>query len=92
MAKEKLIRQKIEVETNPDGIPLLRVTLRKGANTYVRGVAAADYMDEEHPEKRKSVDRHWINDIEKLERLKEIDKGSLDARAKAMEGEEVLDE
>jgi hypothetical protein len=92
MAKEKLIRQKIEVETNSDGIPLLRVTLRKGANTYVRGVSAVDYMDEEHPEKRRSVERHWLNDIEKIERLKAIDKGSLDAGVKAMEGEEVLDE
>ena len=89
--KEKIIREKIE-EEDSNGVLVLRVTLRKGENAYVRGVAAVDYLDPEHPEKRKSVDRHWREDIEKIERLKAISKSDMKNKIKTLKGEEIEDE
>jgi hypothetical protein len=92
MAKEKITIDKIETETTPDGIPVLRVTLRRGETTYVRGVSAADFLDDEHPEKRRSVERSWRNDIEKVERLKKVKKSDIEKKIKEIKGKEIADE
>ena len=89
---QKIKIEKIEQEETGDGVSVLRITLRKGDKTYVRGVAAADYLDEEHPEKRKSVEKHWRKDIEKIERLKAISKNDITNKIKGIEGKELEDE
>ena len=89
---EKIKIKKIEQEGTEEGVALLRVSLRKGNTVYVRGVAAGDYLDDEHPEKRKSVERHWKKDIEKIERLKGLSKKEIGDKIKGIEGTELTDE
>ena len=89
---EKLIIFKIKEEETPDGICMLRITLKMGDKLYVRGVQASDMLD---PKKKKSIFRHWINSIEKIEQTQarpDKEKEAMKKAIKNMEGVEITDE
>ena len=89
---EKLIIFKIKEEETPDGICMLRITLKMGDKLYVRGVQASDMLD---PKKKKSIFRHWINSVEKIEQTQarpDKEKEAMKKAIKNMEGVEITDE
>ena len=89
---EKLIIYKIETEENPDGISMLRITLKMGDALYVRGVQESDMLD---PKKKKSIFRHWINSIGKIVEAQarpDKEKEDMKKTIKNMEGVEITDE
>lgn len=87
--KEKIIVSNIEEENTPDGIRVLRITLRKGKETFIKGARYVDYIDEK---KRKSIFRTWKRDIEKVEAEQAINKDEIEAKIKVLKGEELKDE
>lgn len=86
---QKLIIKKTEIETTPDGIKVVRVTLQKGDAEYVRGVRYVDIKDQK---KKQSVFRTWRKDIEKIEKEKAIKEEDVESDIAALVGEEILDE
>ena len=87
--KEKIIVSNIEEEDTPDGIRVLRITLKKGKQTFIKGARYVDYTDEK---KRRSIFRAWKKDIEKAEAEKAIKEDEIEANIKKLKGEEIPDE
>ena len=87
--KEKIIVSNIEEETTPDGICVLRITLKKGKQTFIKAAKYVDYTDDEA---RKSIFRAWKKDIEKAEVEKAINEDEIEANIKKFKGEEIPDE
>ena len=89
MKKEKIIIKDTEIETTPDGIKVVRVTLVKSDKEYIKG---ARYTDLQDPKKKKSIFRAWKKDIEKVEEEKAINEDEIEANIAALKGEEIPDE
>ena len=89
MKKERIVIKDTEIETTPDGINVVRVTLLKGSKEYIRG---ARYLDLQDPKKKKSIYRTWKNDIEKVEAEKAINEDELEVNIKKLKGESIEDE
>ena len=89
MKEDKIIVSNIEEETTSDGVLVLRVTLKKGKESYVRGARYVDYID---PQKKKSIFRTWKRDIAKIEAEKAINKDEVEANIKKLKGETLPDE
>ena len=87
--KEKIIVLNLEVENTPDGVRVLRVTLQKGKNKYVKGARYIHYIDET---KRKSIFRTWKREIEQVEAEKAINVSEIEASIEALKGEEIKED
>jgi len=93
MAKEekklKLKIVKVVSEKNPDGIALLRFSLKTEKATYVRGVALSDW---ENPQNRRSIKEDWLKTIGTIESQDELSEDELEAKAKQFKGDIIEDE
>lgn len=87
--KLKLKIEKIEPEKTPDGRDVLRMTLKTEKGTYIRGVSLENW---EEPQKKKSIIRSWIKDIEAIESREELSEEEVKEKVKKYKGEELTDE
>ena len=86
MKNEKTIIKNTEIETNPAGIKIIRVTLQKGSEKYIRGISYTDMMD---PKAKKSIYNAWRKSIDKIEREKAIKSEDAEANIKNLVGMEL---
>lgn len=90
MAKEKkklkLKIVKVVPEKNPDGVELLKFSLKTPKATYVRGVALADW---ENPQSRRSTKEDWLKTIGAIESRDRLSEDELEAKAEQYKGEEI---
>lgn len=89
MKEKKITIKDTELETTPDGIKVVRVTLVKGDKEYIKG---AQYTDLQDSKKKKSIFRTWKKDIEKVEAEKAINEDEIEANIKKLKGESIEDE
>lgn len=89
MKEKKITIKNTELETTPDGIKVVRVTLLKEGIEYIKG---ARYTDLQDPKRKKSIYRSWKRDIEKVEAEKAINEDEVEANIKKLKGEVIEDE
>jgi len=79
--------KRVRPEKNPDGVALLRLTLQTDKAEYVKGVKLKDW---ETPQTKREFEERWLKELKELEEQEEISEEALDAKAKAIEGEEIV--
>ena len=89
MKEKKITVKDTALETSPDGIRVVRVTLLKDGIEYIKG---ARYTDLQDPKKKKSIYRAWKKDIGKVEAEKAINEDEVEANIKKLKGETIEDE
>ena len=89
MKENKIKIKDTELESTPDGIKVVRVTLVKDDVEYIRGIR---YTDLEDPQKKRSIYRTWKRDIAKIEAEKAINEDEVEANIKKLKGETLPDE
>lgn len=87
--KEKITVSDIEIEPREDGLKVLRITLKKGDKTYIKGARYLAYINEKE---RKSLFRMWKKDILKRGEANGISEDEMKVNIKALKGEELKDE
>jgi hypothetical protein len=80
---------KVEPEKNLDGVVNLRMTLETEKGEYERAVTLESW---ENPQGKRSIVKHWIDSIGKIEAEKELTDKELLAKSKQFVGEELKDE
>ena len=86
MKEKKITVKDTALETSPDGIRVVRVTLLKDGIEYIKG---ARYTDLQDPKKKKSIYRAWKRDIEKVELEKVVNEDEVEANIKKLKGETI---
>jgi hypothetical protein len=86
MKEKKITINDTELETTPDEIKVVRVTLLKDGIEYIKG---ARYTDLQDPKKKKSIYRAWKKEIEKVEAEKAINEDEVEANIKKLKGESI---
>ena len=86
MKEKKITVKDTALETSPDGIRVVRVTLLKDGIEYIKG---ARYTDLQDPKKKKSIYRAWKRDIEKVELEKVVNEDEVEANIKELKGETI---
>jgi len=81
--------KRVKPEKNPDGVALLRLTLKTAKAEYTKGVTLKDWGN---PQTQRSFKEGWLKELKALEEQAEISEDELDAKAKAIEGEVIEDE
>ena len=89
MEKEKIIIKNTELETTPDGVKVVRVTLQKGSTKYIRGIKYGDLIDKKA---KKSVYRAWRKSINKIENEKVVTEEDAEVAITKLIGEELPEE
>jgi hypothetical protein len=85
----KLTIARVDPEKNLDGVVSYRMTLETEKGEYERSVAKKEWED---PRAKKSIVKHWVNDIGGIEANKELSDEELTAKAKQITGEVLKDE
>jgi hypothetical protein len=85
----KLTIARVEPEKNLDGVVSYRMTLETEKGEYERSVAKKEWED---PQAKRSIVKHWVNDIGGIEADTELSDEELTAKAKQITGEEISDE
>lgn len=89
MVEKKKLKVKIvhvEPEKTKDGMVVYRMTLKTQKGRYIKGVKKGHW---DNPEDRKSVKETWLREIGEIESREDIPEEELEAKAKAIEGEEI---
>jgi hypothetical protein len=85
----KLKIARVEPEKNLDGVVSYRMTLETEKGEYERSVIKKEWED---PQGKRSIVKHWVNDIGGIEADKKLSEEELSVKAKQITGEILKDE